>query len=87
MTDYNVQATAKRVLLEELVGDERLGFDSDVKAACEAVQFVGPDPKPFLPAPVAMTESISAIAGLVGAAASVVARDRYGVSQDVTVET
>ena len=86
MPDYNVQQSAKNILVNKLVGDERLGFTPDVKAACEKVKFSGHD-KPFLPTPVKMTETISVMSALVGAAASVVAAERYGIEQDVEVNT
>jgi hypothetical protein len=87
MTNYNVQEESKKILLEHAINDSRLGFTPEVKEACERVKFVGRDGKPYLPTPLKMTESISALSGLVGALSAVVAKERYGIQQSVTVNT
>lgn len=86
MADYDTRKVAKQVLLENLIGDNRLGITPDVKAAAEAIKFTGFD-KPFLPTPFKFTESICAIAGLVAASAAAITKERYGIDQEVTVDT
>jgi crotonobetainyl-CoA:carnitine CoA-transferase CaiB-like acyl-CoA transferase len=86
MSDYNVQKESQRILLEHIINDERLGWSPEIKKACQAVKFVG-DSKPFIPTPLKITESVSALSALVGGAAAAVAEERYGIKQDVTVNT
>jgi hypothetical protein len=86
MTDYNVQHEARNILLERLISDNRLLLSPSVLEACQKVTFVG-DSNPFVPTPCKITESVSAISGLVGALASVVAKERYGIEQDVEINT
>ncbi|TVY38464.1 Succinate--hydroxymethylglutarate CoA-transferase [Lachnellula subtilissima] len=86
MADYNVQNESARILLENIMGDDRLGWTPEVKEACRNVKFIG-DSKPFIPTPLKITESASSLSGLLGALAAAVAEERYGVKQDVTVNT
>lgn len=85
MTEYNIQKESQRIL-GQLVEDPRLGISPDVKQACSEVNFLG-DSQPFIPTPCKITESSSALSGLVGALASVVAKERYGVDQQVKIDT
>jgi hypothetical protein len=82
---YSVQEESKR-LLNILVNDPKLSISDEVKAASGRVQFDGHS-NPWLPVPLKFTESISAISALVSSAAAAVAQDRYGVQQDIKVNT
>lgn len=86
MADYNVQNESARILLENILNDDRLGWAPETKEACRKVKFVG-DSKPFIPTPLKITESVSSLSGLLGALAATVVEERYGVKQDVTVNT
>ncbi|RDW63606.1 hypothetical protein BP6252_11151 [Coleophoma cylindrospora] len=86
MAEYNVQREARNALLNQVLTDSRLGLSPAVIEACKEVTFVGDD-KPFIPTPLKITESSSALSGLVGALASVVAAERYGVHQGVEINT
>ncbi|KKA29328.1 hypothetical protein TD95_005021 [Thielaviopsis punctulata] len=86
MCEYNVQKEAHRILTENLLADEHL--HPLIKTAAENIQIVGTDDKPWIPTPCKLTESAAALVSLVGAAASAVAADRYGIPlQKVTVDT
>lgn len=82
---YTIQAEAKR-LLGVLIGDDRLRLSPEVKKACEKVDFSGHS-DPWLPVPCKFSESISAMSGFVAAAAATVAKERYGIDQEATVNT
>ncbi|TVY20061.1 Succinyl-CoA--L-malate CoA-transferase alpha subunit [Lachnellula arida] len=86
MANYNVQNESARILLENILSDDRLGWTPETKEACRNVKFVG-DSKPFIPTPLKITESASSLSGLLGALAATVAEERYGVKQDVTINT
>jgi len=86
MADYNVQNESARILVENIIADDRLGWTPEVKAAARNVKFIG-DSKPFIPTPLKITESASSLSGLLGALAAAVAEERYGVKQEVTVNT
>lgn len=82
---YNVQANAKK-LLDNLASEDRHHIDNDIKAECEKVQFVG-HPTPWMPVPFKFSESSASIGALVAAGAAVIAKDRYGIEQDVVIDT
>lgn len=86
MPEYSVQDEAKRILFESLLHDPRLGFTPDVVAAAKTVNFSG-GKNPFLPGPFKMSETSSALSALVGTYGSVIANERYGIKQDVSVDT
>ena len=83
--NYSVQEESKR-LLDVLVNDPELSISDEVKAASKNVQFDGHS-DPWLPVPLKFTETISAISALTSSAAAAVAQDRYGVQQDIHVNT
>lgn len=85
MTGYNVQVESQQILAHTIV-DSRLNLSPEVKEACGRVTFHG-DSNPFIPTPCKITESCSALSGLVGALASVAAKERYGIDQKVEIDT
>ncbi|KAM0421054.1 hypothetical protein ACHAPT_011125 [Fusarium lateritium] len=88
MGNYSVQDESYRILRERLLGDPRLALPPAFAEAAEKITFTGDDPKPFVPTPCKITESVSSLTALVAAAASAVAADRYGIDyQDVEVNT
>lgn len=88
MNSYNINDESSRILRDVLVADSALNLLPSIKEAAKKVHFTGGDGRPFLPTPVKMTESSAALTGLVSAAASAVAADRYGIDhQDVEVNT
>jgi hypothetical protein len=88
MSSYNLHDEASRILREQLVADPALDLPQSIKEAAQKVHFDGGDGRPFVPTPFKMTESSAALNGLVSAAASAVAADRYGIDhQDVEVNT
>lgn len=88
MDSYSVQQESERFLHERLLNDKTLLLPSSFSEAAKKIKFVGQDPKPFIPTPCKITESVSALSGLVAAAASAVASDRYGIDfQDAEVDT
>ncbi|EFX04539.1 caib baif family enzyme [Grosmannia clavigera kw1407] len=87
MAQYNIQSESK-CIFETLLQDETLALPSSFVEAARKVTFVGDDPKPFIPTPCKITESSSSLTALVAAAASAVARDRYGIDyQEIEVNT
>jgi hypothetical protein len=89
MSSYNINEESSRILRNVLVTDPGLDIFPSIKEAARKVQFTGGgDGKPFVPTPLKMTESSAVLNGLVSAAASAVAADRYGIEyQDVEVNT
>ncbi|KAH8714308.1 CoA-transferase family III domain-containing protein [Ilyonectria robusta] len=88
MDSYSVQQESERFLHERVLNDKTLLLPSSFSEAAKKIKFVGQDPKPFIPTPCKITESVSALSGLVAAAASAVASDRYGIDfQDAEVDT
>lgn len=88
MTSYNINDESSRILEDVLVGDSGLNLLPSIREAAKRVDFTGGDGKAFLPTPVKMTESSAALTGLVSAAASAAAADRYGIDhQDIEVNT
>ena len=85
MAPYTIQAESKQ-LLKSLLDNPSLFVSPEVKAAAERVEFTG-YADPWLPVPVKFSESISAISAFVAAAAVAVAEDRYGIKQDIKVNT
>ncbi|KAH7133253.1 CAIB/BAIF family protein [Dactylonectria estremocensis] len=88
MDSYSVQQESQRFLQERLLDDKQLSLPRSFSEAAKKIKFVGKDSKPFIPTPCKITESVSALSGLVAAAASAVASDRYGIDfQDAEVDT
>ncbi|KAI9150874.1 Acetyl-coenzyme A transferase nodX [Paramyrothecium foliicola] len=88
MDNYNVQDESRRILRDIILKGSSLSLDPALHQAVDKVEFLGNDSKPFIPTPCKITESASALTGLVAAAASAVAADRYGIGhQNVEVNT
>lgn len=88
MSAYSVQDESRSILRDLLLKDPKLNLPASYAAAAEKVRFEGPDSQPFIPTPLKITESSSALNGLLATAASAVAHDRYGTPlQDVVVNT
>ncbi|KAL5606386.1 hypothetical protein BROUX41_002803 [Berkeleyomyces rouxiae] len=85
---YNVQHEAQRLFAEKLVADRQLSLHPDVVKAASHVSFTGDDTQPFVPSPCKLTESMSALFGLVVSAANAIASDRYDIPlQSTSVNT
>ncbi|UPL03105.1 hypothetical protein LCI18_014039 [Fusarium solani-melongenae] len=88
MCAYSVQTESRRILVEHLLSNVQLELPPSFTDAAMKVEFVGGTSQPFIPTPCKMTESSSALCGLLGTAASVISRARYDIDyQDVTVNT
>ncbi|KAL4899464.1 hypothetical protein BDW74DRAFT_189075 [Aspergillus multicolor] len=84
---YSVQAEAARVLEEHLLNNAAIGVSDSFKEAAKKVKFVG-DSSPFIPTPLKITESSSALNAYVAAIASAISKNRYGIDyQDIVVNT
>lgn len=77
MATYSIHAGAARALKEHLL-DSDLDVPESFKIAAEFVAFVGHE-TPFIPTPLKITESSSALSALVAAAGSAISNDRYGI--------
>jgi crotonobetainyl-CoA:carnitine CoA-transferase CaiB-like acyl-CoA transferase len=87
MATYNLHTECSRILQDVLIASPALNILPSIKEAAKKVRFTGGD-RPFLPTPMKMTESSSALNALVAAGASAVATDRYGIDpQDIEVNT
>lgn len=83
---YSIQDESKRVL-ETLLADPKLNIPQSISDAAKKVKFRGHS-KPFVPTPFKMTESSASLNGLVAAATSAVAADRYKIdTQDIEIDT
>jgi hypothetical protein len=88
MSSYNLNDEATRIFRDVLVADPALNLSPSIKEAAQQVKFNGGNGRPFVPTPFKMTESSAVLNGLVSAAASAVAADRYGIDyQDIEVNT
>ncbi|KAL4994882.1 CoA-transferase family III domain-containing protein [Aspergillus recurvatus] len=84
---YSIQAEAARVLEEHLLNNKALDIPDSFKEAAKKVKFIG-DSAPFIPTPLKITESSSALNAFVGIIASAVSRNRYGHDyQGITINT
>ncbi|KAL4862566.1 hypothetical protein BDV12DRAFT_190333 [Aspergillus spectabilis] len=88
MAAYSLRSESARILHDRLLDGGKIDFPESFKEAAQHIRFVGGDDSPFVPTPLKMTESSSALNALVAVAASAVAKDRYGVDyQDIEVNT
>ncbi|KAJ5895492.1 hypothetical protein N7495_007183 [Penicillium taxi] len=86
MTSYSVQDESARVL-DTLFSDPKIDFPESFKKAAKKVKFVG-HRDPFIPTPLKITESSSALSAYTAAVASAISADRYGLElQDIEVNT
>lgn len=82
---YSLSAESKKAL-QKLLNDPALHFTDDVKKASEKIKYLGRE-EPWLPTPYKFTETISAFSSAAAAGAAVIAKERYGIDQDITVNT
>jgi hypothetical protein len=88
MASYSVQEESERILKETLLKDSKLNYPESWALAAQKVKFIGDDSQPFIPTPLKITESSSALHSLLAVAASVLSKERYGVDyQEITVNT
>lgn len=88
MASYSIQEESEKILKEVLLKDPKLDYPESWALAAQKVKFVGDDSQPFIPTPLKITESSSALHSLLAVAASVASKDRYGVDyQDIKVNT
>jgi len=89
MATYNLHTETSRILHDVLIASPALNILPSIKEAAKKVKFTGGgDGRPFLPTPMKMTESSSALNALVAAGANAVATDRYEIDlQDIEVNT
>lgn len=88
MTGYDIHTEAKGIL-RKLLNDERLNVPQSVQKSAEGVTFVtdGVQKKPFIPTPLKMTESSTALWAFLGAFGSAISADRYGKPQECVVNS
>lgn len=78
---YTIQNESKRILLDVLLPDEKLGHPQGVAEAAKNLTFNSPTnlSDPFMPTPCKLTESSAALYGLLACYASLISSDRYGL--------
>ncbi|KAI0596165.1 CAIB/BAIF family enzyme [Biscogniauxia sp. FL1348] len=88
MEPYTIQSEAARILHTILLPDPRLSLPPDLATTASLTSF---DPssiaEPFLPAPLKCSEASAALWGLLATLGNHVARERFGLSQRVTVSS
>lgn len=82
--DISIPKEAKRILLQCLVGNAALEMPPEVVELAPAVKFT-PEISPFMPTPMKMTESVSALWASIGLFATAIARKRYGMDQRMDI--
>lgn len=88
MEPPSVKHEAWRILMDVILKDDGLKIPPAFFDAAVKVSFTSGDDHPFLPSPCKMTESASALYGLIAAGSSVVSAARYGIDyQDIKVNT
>ncbi|KAI4592681.1 hypothetical protein KJ359_010583 [Pestalotiopsis sp. 9143b] len=89
MSDYTIQKEASRIFHEVLLQDDRLGLPAEVKEAASRtiIDDKTPIAKPFLPAPTKASETSTALWALLATYGNVLAQQRFGVTQSVTVNS
>lgn len=83
--DASIPKEAKRILLQCLVGDAALEMPPEVVELATAVKFT-PEISSFMPTPMKMTESVSALWASFGLFATAIARKRYRMDQRMNIE-
>ncbi|KAF2994246.1 hypothetical protein E8E13_000968 [Curvularia kusanoi] len=84
----SITEESRRILGNVLLMDDSLRIPSAFVEAAGKILFTASDDKPFLPSPCKITETASALYGLIAAGASAVSAVRYGsVFQDIKVNT
>lgn len=82
---YTLQSESQRIY-QLLVDDPRLNTPVAVKALADNVHFVGDETQPFFPVPWKCAESQAGLLGYVGLYALAIAKERYGLEQEVNVD-
>lgn len=81
----SVAQEAARILQECLVGDAKLGMPKGVKEQVPLVSFT-PETAPYIPTPMKITESCSALWGCIGLFAATIAQERYNTPKPSKIE-
>jgi hypothetical protein len=81
----SVPDEAKRILIDCLLKNSSLGISSQVSEGASAVVFT-PEVKAFMPTPMKMTESVSALWACIGLFASAICQERYNASKPTRIE-
>ncbi|ETS84649.1 hypothetical protein PFICI_02674 [Pestalotiopsis fici W106-1] len=89
MSDYTIQKEASRIFHDVLLQDARLGLPKEVIEAASRtiVDEETPIAKPFLPAPTKASETSTALWALLATYGNVLAQQRFGITQTVTVNS
>jgi crotonobetainyl-CoA:carnitine CoA-transferase CaiB-like acyl-CoA transferase len=88
MAHYSVQAAADEIFRDVLLRDHRLQLPEGTAAIAARTKFsTQAMSKPFLPTPMKMTESITALWALAASIGNFICRERYGIEQDVMVNS
>ena len=82
---YTLQAESQRIY-EFILNDPRLNVPPEVKAFGDRVKFVGDERNPFFPVPYKAAEAQAGLLGVIGVFALAVAKDRYGIEQNVEID-
>jgi hypothetical protein len=81
----SVPEEAKRILMDCLIGNTALDMPAIVCESAPIVAFT-PDIEPFMPTPMKMTESVSALWGCIGLFASAISKERYKVGKAKSIK-
>ena len=81
----SVPDEARRILMDCLLENSSLGIPSQVSEGASAVVFT-PNVKAFMPTPMKMTESVSALWACIGLFASAICQERYSASVPRSIE-
>lgn len=81
----SVSVEARRILMDCLLNNTDLAIPTVVSEPASTVVFT-PDVKPFMPTPMKMTESVSAMWGCIGLFANTICRERYHLPGPETIE-
>ncbi|OAL22848.1 hypothetical protein AYO22_06756 [Fonsecaea multimorphosa] len=81
----SVPKEAKQILIRHLLENASLGIPSEVSGNVSAVTFT-PNVSPFMPTPMKMTESVSALWACIGLFATAISQGRYGVPMPKSIE-
>lgn len=81
----SIAAGAMQALVRHLLQDPSLDIPQEVSENASAVRFT-PDANPFMPTPMKMTESVSALWSCIGLFASTICQQRYNTSKPDSIE-
>jgi hypothetical protein len=86
--DYSIQEESERIFRNVLLTDQSLHLPEGIRDLANRTKFdANAISEPFLPTPVKMTQSITALWALGATIANFICKERYELDQDVVIDS